>query len=211
MAPDERQHTHEHPRVAIVGIGGIFPGAPDLERFWANIAGGDRRDPGGAAGAVGDRSEGGVRPPRWAVRPGLLDARRLRRGLQARPRGTRPRARSGRSARPDVPACAPRRPPGVARRRDRRNRPPPGRGRDGQPRPADRGGGGARPGLPGAKLRRTSGGTRCAAGGGDRAAESLRGGVAGGAPGAGAGAGGRGVYARCRVCLVALRGEARRR
>src|SRR3954452_25574690 len=27
-------------RVAIVGIGGIFPGSPDLERFWENIAGG---------------------------------------------------------------------------------------------------------------------------------------------------------------------------
>jgi len=27
-------------RVAIVGIGGIFPGAPDLERFWANVVGG---------------------------------------------------------------------------------------------------------------------------------------------------------------------------
>ncbi len=26
-------------RVAIVGVGGIFPGSPDLERFWANIAG----------------------------------------------------------------------------------------------------------------------------------------------------------------------------
>src|SRR3954447_24196814 len=29
----------ERERVAIVGIGGIFPGAPDLDRFWANIAG----------------------------------------------------------------------------------------------------------------------------------------------------------------------------
>ncbi|WP_422924393.1 beta-ketoacyl synthase N-terminal-like domain-containing protein [Singulisphaera sp. PoT] len=27
-------------RVAIIGIGGIFPGAPDLERFWSNVAGG---------------------------------------------------------------------------------------------------------------------------------------------------------------------------
>ena len=33
MPPAERE------RVAIVGIGGIFPGAPDLGRFWANIAG----------------------------------------------------------------------------------------------------------------------------------------------------------------------------
>ena len=44
MTPDEHQdqteHEHEPGRVAIVGIGGIFPGAPDLERFWANIAGG---------------------------------------------------------------------------------------------------------------------------------------------------------------------------
>ncbi|MBV8557958.1 MAG: polyketide synthase, partial [Planctomycetaceae bacterium] len=29
----------EGERVAIVGIGGIFPGAPDLDRFWANVAG----------------------------------------------------------------------------------------------------------------------------------------------------------------------------
>ncbi|WP_026011963.1 beta-ketoacyl synthase N-terminal-like domain-containing protein, partial [Singulisphaera acidiphila] len=27
-------------RVAIVGIGGIFPQSPDLDRFWANVAGG---------------------------------------------------------------------------------------------------------------------------------------------------------------------------
>ena len=27
-------------RVAIVGIGGVFPGAPDPERFWANLAAG---------------------------------------------------------------------------------------------------------------------------------------------------------------------------
>ncbi|MBC8113527.1 MAG: hypothetical protein H7062_04060, partial [Candidatus Saccharimonas sp.] len=27
-------------RIAIVGIGGIFPGAPDLDTFWKNIAGG---------------------------------------------------------------------------------------------------------------------------------------------------------------------------
>ncbi len=39
MPPAERQQRHEYPRVAIVGIGGIFPGAPDLERFWATIAG----------------------------------------------------------------------------------------------------------------------------------------------------------------------------
>src|SRR3954463_15380171 len=41
-------------RVAIVGIGGIFPGSPDLERFWANIA-----------GAVDATRE--VPPGRWAV------------------------------------------------------------------------------------------------------------------------------------------------
>src|SRR5947207_37870 len=28
------------PRIAIVGIGGIFPQAPTLDRFWANIKGG---------------------------------------------------------------------------------------------------------------------------------------------------------------------------
>ena len=27
-------------RVAIVGIGGVFPGAPDPERFWSNVAAG---------------------------------------------------------------------------------------------------------------------------------------------------------------------------
>ena len=27
-------------RIAIVGAGGIFPGAPDLDSFWANIANG---------------------------------------------------------------------------------------------------------------------------------------------------------------------------
>src|SRR4051794_37345335 len=30
----------ESERIAIVGMGGIFPGAPDLDRFWANVAGG---------------------------------------------------------------------------------------------------------------------------------------------------------------------------
>ncbi|HMB06182.1 MAG TPA: beta-ketoacyl synthase N-terminal-like domain-containing protein, partial [Isosphaeraceae bacterium] len=43
-------------RVAIVGIGGIFPGSPDLERFWANIA-----------GAVDATSE--VPPGRWPLDP----------------------------------------------------------------------------------------------------------------------------------------------
>src|SRR6266404_3240644 len=28
------------PRIAIVGLGGLFPGAADLRAFWANIAGG---------------------------------------------------------------------------------------------------------------------------------------------------------------------------
>src|SRR5262249_46492166 len=44
-------------RVAIVGIGGIFPGAPDLEQFWANIV--------AARDATGE-----VPPARWAVDPG---------------------------------------------------------------------------------------------------------------------------------------------
>src|SRR3954451_2678871 len=44
----------ERERVAIVGIGGIFPGSPDLERFWANIAGG-----------VDTTRE--VPPGRWAI------------------------------------------------------------------------------------------------------------------------------------------------
>ena len=43
-------------RVAIVGIGGIFPGAPDLERFWANVAAG-----------VDATTE--VPPGRWALDP----------------------------------------------------------------------------------------------------------------------------------------------
>ena len=46
-------------RVAIVGIGGIFPGSPDLERFWANVEGG-----------VAATRE--VPPGRWALDP--LDA-----------------------------------------------------------------------------------------------------------------------------------------
>ena len=56
MPPAERQQRHEHPRVAIVGIGGIFPGAPDLDRFWANIA-----------GAIDATRE--VPPGRWAIDP----------------------------------------------------------------------------------------------------------------------------------------------
>ena len=43
-------------RVVIVGIGGIFPGAPDLKRFWANIA-----------GALDATRE--VPPGRWAIDP----------------------------------------------------------------------------------------------------------------------------------------------
>jgi acyl transferase domain-containing protein/3-hydroxymyristoyl/3-hydroxydecanoyl-(acyl carrier protein) dehydratase len=43
-------------RVAIVGIGGIFPGAPDLEQFWANIA-----------GVVDATRE--VPPGRWTIDP----------------------------------------------------------------------------------------------------------------------------------------------
>ena len=27
-------------RIAIVGLGGIFPGAPDLDAYWANVASG---------------------------------------------------------------------------------------------------------------------------------------------------------------------------
>jgi len=46
-------------RVAIVGIGGIFPAAPDLQRFWANIVGG-----------VATARE--VPPGRWRLDP--LDA-----------------------------------------------------------------------------------------------------------------------------------------
>src|SRR4051812_8088464 len=52
MAPADRGYERE--RVAIVGIGGIFPGAPDLDRFWANIA-----------GAVDATRE--VPPGRWAI------------------------------------------------------------------------------------------------------------------------------------------------
>ena len=43
-------------RVAIVGIGGIFPGAPDLARFWSNIA----------AGVASARE---VPPGRWRLDP----------------------------------------------------------------------------------------------------------------------------------------------
>lgn len=32
--------TENSERIAIVGVGGIFPGAPDLDTFWQNIAGG---------------------------------------------------------------------------------------------------------------------------------------------------------------------------
>jgi PfaB family protein len=46
-------------RVAIVGIGGIFPGSPDLTRFWANIE----------AGVASTRE---VPPDRWLLNP--LDA-----------------------------------------------------------------------------------------------------------------------------------------
>src|SRR5262245_37673848 len=28
------------PHIAVVGLGGLFPGAPDLQRLWANVAGG---------------------------------------------------------------------------------------------------------------------------------------------------------------------------
>ena len=50
-------------RVAIVGIGGIFPRSPDLERFWANIA--------GAIDATGE-----VPPGRWLLDPAdVYDAR----------------------------------------------------------------------------------------------------------------------------------------
>ena len=41
-------------RVAIVGIGGVFPGAPDPERFWSNVAAG-----------VDATSE--VPPGRWSI------------------------------------------------------------------------------------------------------------------------------------------------
>ena len=37
---DEPQHEPRRTRVAIVGIGGIFPGSADPDRFWANIAAG---------------------------------------------------------------------------------------------------------------------------------------------------------------------------
>lgn len=43
-------------RVAIVGIGGVFPGAPDPDRFWANVA-------------AGVDSTTGVPPGRWALDP----------------------------------------------------------------------------------------------------------------------------------------------
>ena len=43
-------------RVAIVGIGGIFPGAPDLARFWSNIA-------------TGVASAREVPPGRWRLDP----------------------------------------------------------------------------------------------------------------------------------------------
>ena len=56
MPTAEHQQRHEHTRVAIVGLGGIFPGAPDLERFWANIA-----------GALDATRE--VPPGRWAIDP----------------------------------------------------------------------------------------------------------------------------------------------
>src|SRR3954452_23575022 len=38
LAPIENMHQSE--RIAIVGLGGIFPGAPDLDRYWANVAAG---------------------------------------------------------------------------------------------------------------------------------------------------------------------------
>src|SRR4051794_35499656 len=48
------EQRYENERVAIVGIGGIFPGSPGLERFWANIAG------------AGDATRE-VQPGRWAL------------------------------------------------------------------------------------------------------------------------------------------------
>ena len=33
-------HSDQPERIAIVGVGGIFPGAPDLDTFWRNVAGG---------------------------------------------------------------------------------------------------------------------------------------------------------------------------
>ncbi len=33
-------HSDQAERIAIVGVGGIFPGAPDLDTFWKNVAGG---------------------------------------------------------------------------------------------------------------------------------------------------------------------------
>ncbi len=47
---------NDHPPVAIVGIGGIFPGSPDLETFWQNVA----------AGVDTSRE---APPGRWALPP----------------------------------------------------------------------------------------------------------------------------------------------
>src|SRR6185437_15363389 len=51
---EPHQNTPRRPRVAIVGIGGIFPGSADPDRFWANIAAG--------VDATRDVPEG-----RWAI------------------------------------------------------------------------------------------------------------------------------------------------
>ena len=119
--PAEHQQRHEHPRVAIVGIGGIFPGAPDLERFWANIA-----------GAIDATRE--VPPGRWAIDPkeafdprvgqpdrvystrgGFVEDFRLDpEGLDLEP-GLLDRLD------PMFQLAPARRPPGLARRRDRRD------------------------------------------------------------------------------------------
>jgi acyl transferase domain-containing protein/3-hydroxymyristoyl/3-hydroxydecanoyl-(acyl carrier protein) dehydratase len=70
-------------RIAIVGIGGIFPGAPDLVRFWANIAA--ARDvtrevpPGRWAAAVEEVFDPRVAEPDrvYATRGGFVDDFRL--------------------------------------------------------------------------------------------------------------------------------------
>src|SRR5262245_63009277 len=44
------------PRIAIVGIGGVFPAAPDVNQFWANVA-------------AGVDASSAVPPGRWALHP----------------------------------------------------------------------------------------------------------------------------------------------
>ena len=146
-------------RVAIVGIGGVFPGAPDPEQFWSNVAAGvdatTEVPPGRWSLDPADAYDPRVAAPDrvYATRGGFVEGFRFDpEGLDLDPGARRP-------ARPDVPPGPARRPGRLARREDGRGRPVARRGRLRQHRPADRGGLG-----PGRRDARADvGGKRCSA------------------------------------------------